>query len=127
MTQEELTITALLHSVIPDVNQLREELDHIESLLCKRRLYRQWVQDPEGADLFSEDLAGVEAELAEREGKREALMEELNRYERRRHWLERQLEVTRFRAGYESEDIPGYEDIDDYTSEGIDDDDLPPF
>jgi hypothetical protein len=109
MTQEELTITALLHTVIPDVNQLREELDHIESLLCQRRLYRRWVQDPEGADLFSEDLAKVEAKLAEREGKREALMEELNRYERRRHRLERHWKSFGFDRTIEPKKV-----IDDY-------------
>lgn len=64
MTQEELTITTMLNLMIPDVNQIRAEIEHIEDLLVRRRLFRKWVQDLEGTNLFSEDLAEVEAELA---------------------------------------------------------------
>ncbi len=99
MIQEELVITTMLNIMIPDVNQLRDEISQIEHLLTERRLLRKWVQDAEGAELFSEDLARVEAQLAEKEGQREALMEEYNRMERKSNWLSKQLELIQFRSG----------------------------
>ncbi len=112
MTQEELTITVMLTLMTPDRNQIRAEIEHIEDLLVRHRLFRKWVQDPEGADLFSEDLAEVEAELAKKESKRAELMEEYNRLERKCNWLDRQLEVIQFRSGRGPKEV-------------LDDDELP--
>jgi predicted nuclease with TOPRIM domain len=102
--QEEHTISTMHDITIGHLDDVGQELSHIENLLTERRLFRKWVQDPEGADLFSEDLAKVEAELADKEGQRETLLEEYNRLERRLGWLKKQLEVLRFRADYEESD-----------------------
>ena len=111
MIQEELTISTLHDITIGHLDGLGQEISAIEELLTERRLYRKWVQDPEGADLFSEDLARVEAQLAEKEGQREALLEEYNRYERRYNWLKKQLEIIRFRSDYEPKEITDDDDI----------------
>ena len=79
MTQEELIISTLHDITIGHLDGLGQEISAIEELLTERRLYRKWVQDPEGADLFSGDLARVEAQLAEKEGQREAFLESLVR------------------------------------------------
>ena len=123
MTQEELIITVMQEMTSFDMNQVGQELSAIEELLVRRRLFRKWTQDAEGADLFSEDLAEVEAELAEREGEREALLEKYNRYERRYNWLQKQLEIIRFQSRYKLDST----DDDDHAPFGIADDDEVPF
>jgi hypothetical protein len=109
--QEEFIISAMHDSTVSDLDQIGQEISVIEDLLTKRRLLRKWVQDTEGADLFSEDLAKVEAQLAGKEEKREPLMEEYNRYERRLNWLKKQLAVTRFRSAYEPEENADFYDV----------------
>lgn len=47
MTQEELTITALLTVMTPDINQVREELSCIENLLRSNfRLHNLFSSEP---------------------------------------------------------------------------------
>ncbi len=115
MNQRDETIISIMHDITgTHMGDIGQELSDIEDLLAERRLLRKWVQDSEGADLFSEDLARVEAELAEKEGKREELLEEYNRLEHRLNWLKKQLEIARFRLKYESDDES--EDVTDDNS-----------
>jgi len=112
MTQEEIIITAMREITLFERNQIGNQIETIENLLVRRRLFRKWVQDAEGADLFSAELAEVEAELAEKEDERETLLEQYNRYERKCNWLRKQLEIIRFQSGHE-EDTDGVTDDDD--------------
>lgn len=114
MTQEEIIITGMREITVFELNQIGDQIETIEDLLVRRRLFRKWVQDAEGAELFSEELAEVEAELAEKEGERETLLEQYNRYERKCNWLRKQLEIIRFQSGYKAD-----------TTEVTDDDDVP--
>ncbi len=112
MTQEEIIITAMREITLFERNQIGNQIETIENLLVRRRLFRKWVQDAEGADLFSAELAEVEAELAEKEDERETLLEQYNRYERKCNWLRKQLEIIRFQSGHEA-DTDGVTDDDD--------------
>ena len=112
--EEEIVITAMHDITVFELNQIGDKIETIEDLLIRRRLFRKWVQDAEGADLFSEELAEVEAQLAQKAGEREALLEQYNRYERKFNWLRKQLEVIRFQLDHKA-------DADEVT----DDNDIP--
>ena len=103
MTHEEIIITAMHELTVFERNQIGDQIETIEELLIRRRLFRKWVQDAEGADLFSEELAKVEAELAEKENERESLLEQYNRYERKCNWLKKQLEIIRFQSAHKAD------------------------
>lgn len=69
MTRQEEIIISPMHDITAThMGDIGQEISEIEDLIIGRRLFRKWVQDVEGADLFSEDLARVKAELAEKEG-----------------------------------------------------------
>ena len=95
MTKEELLISTMHDITICGLGDIEEELEQLEDLVIKRDLLRTWTQNPEGIELFGEELAEVEAEIAQSIGRKNMLERQRDWYQKRHDWLDKKLQMYR--------------------------------
>lgn len=93
MKREEFLISAMHDITICKLGDIEEELEQLEDLIVKRDLLRTWTQDPEALELFGEELAEVEAEIAQNIGRKKMLERQCDWYQKRHDWLDEKLQM----------------------------------
>lgn len=109
MTREELLISTMHDITLCKLGDIEEELERLEELMVKRDLLRSWTQQPEGLELFGEELAEAEAEIAQSAGRKSMLERQRDWYQRRYDWLKQKLMAYR---GDDKEDSGDYSEIE---------------
>jgi len=105
MTKEELLISTMHDITICGLGDVEEELEQLEDLVVKRDLLRTWTQNPEGLELFGEELAEVEAEIAQSIGRKNMLERQRDWYQKRHNWLDEKLQMYRDNDEKDSSDF----------------------
>ncbi len=95
MTREELLISTMHDITICELGNIEEELEQLEDLVVKRDLLRDWTQHPEGLELFREELAEAEAEIAQNVERKKMLERQRDWHQRRHDWLDKKLQMYR--------------------------------
>jgi len=109
MIREEMLISTMHDITGCKLGDIEEELEQLEDLIVKRNLLRSWTQHPEGLELFGEELAEVEAEIAQSVGRirlervytvvqdkrKRMLQRQRDWYQKRHDWLEQKLQMYR--------------------------------
>ncbi|MFQ6042911.1 MAG: hypothetical protein ACE5PV_18830 [Candidatus Poribacteria bacterium] len=95
MAKEELLISTMHDITLCQLGDIEAELERLEELVVKRDLLRTWTQHPEGLELFGEELAEAEAEIAENSGRKKMLERQRDWYQRRHDWLDEKLQMYR--------------------------------
>jgi len=93
MKREEFLISGMHDITICKLGDVEEELEQLEDLVVKRDLLRTWTQTPEGLELFGEELAEVEAEIAQNIGRKKMLERQRDWYQKRHDWLDKKLQM----------------------------------
>ena len=110
MTREELLISTMHDITICKLGDVEEELEQLEDQIVKRDLLRTWTQNPEGLELFGEELAEVEAEIAQSIGRKKMLERQRDWYQKRHDWLDEKLQMYRDDDEKDSSDFWGTKD-----------------